>query len=183
MRTLIEATAEGWWYSSFLSHTPSTRVVVFHTLPSHPTAKSSRRSEGFLNLLQASSTHISEIITKYDYDLQKGYPRCTAAGSSALDKAFDVDKHWASVGDTAMAFDPLSSQGIMTALETGTYLGLQLSQHLKHEITDGDFERNMGEIYTQVQTEYEKHRAYYYSIVKRFSGEMFWENVVRSQVT
>jgi len=80
MRTLIEATPDGWWYTSLISHKPNnTRIVVFHTLPSHPAAKSSRRSEGFLDRLHDSTSHISSIISKWDYTIQKGYPHCTAA--------------------------------------------------------------------------------------------------------
>ncbi|KAH9476373.1 Putative FAD-dependent oxidoreductase LodB [Psilocybe cubensis] len=182
-RTLIEAAIDGWWYSSLICHNPCTRIVVFHTLPTHPSAKSSRRSAGFLDQLQASSTHISDIITKWDYRLQKGYPCCTAAGSSTLDRAYNSSQRWAAVGDAAMAFDPLSSQGMMTALEMGTYIGLQLAQRLSKEITDDEFDRNLGETYAQVQAEYEKNRTYYYSIVKRFSEEMFWKNVVGDTAT
>jgi len=177
MRTLIEATAEGWWYSSLITHDPNTRIVVFHTLPSHPTAKCSRRSQDFLERLHDTSTHISATIAEWDYMLQDGYPRCTAAGSSYLEKPCNATEHWVAVGDAAMAFDPLSSQGIMTALEMGIYVGLQLSQSFVNETTDKDFDQRVGGIYAQVRREYEKHREYYYSIVKRFPGETFWENV------
>jgi len=178
MRTIIEATPDGWWYTSLISHKPNnTRIVVFHTLPSHPAAKSSRRSEGFLDRLHDSTTHISSIISKWDYTIQKGYPQCTAAGSSHLETICEAVEKWVAVGDAAMAFDPLSSQGIMTALEMGIYIGLKLSHHLEDEGTDADFDQNVRESYMQVRKDYEKHRTYYYSIVKRFPEEIFWENV------
>lgn len=180
MRTLIEATADGWWYSSLISHNPDARIVVFHTLPVHPAAKSSRRPEGFLDRLYESTTHISAIIVEWEYVLQERYPRCTAAGSSYLEMACNATDRWVAVGDAALAFDPLSSQGIMTALEMGIYLGLQLSQHIEKELTDEDFDHRLGDIYTKVREEYERHRAYYYSIVKRFPEEMFWENITRT---
>lgn len=179
MRTLIEATADGWWHSSLISHNPATRIVVFHTLPSHPAAKSSRRSEGFLEGLHDTTVHISSIITNCDYVIHEGFPRCTAAGSSYLECACNATERWVAVGDAALAFDPLSSQGIITALEMGIYVGLQLSQHLENKITDADFDGRVGDIYAQTRREYERHREYYYLIVKRFPGEMFWENVTR----
>ena len=179
MRTLIEATPDGWWYTSLISHKPNNnRIVVFHTLPSHPAAKSSRRSDGFLDRLHDSTTHISSIISKWDYTIQRGYPHCTAAGSSHLEITCEAVEKWVAVGDAAMAFDPLSSQGIMTALEIGIYVGLKLSQHIEDDGTDADFDQNVRDSYMQVRKDYEKHRTYYYSIVKRFPGEMFWENVV-----
>src|SRR5882757_471488 len=107
MRTLIEAAPNGWWYTSLISHNPKTRIVVFHTLPSHPAAKSSRRSEGFLECLHDSTIHISSTVSKWDYALQRGYPRCTAAGSSYLEKTCEAADNWVAVGDAAMAFDPL----------------------------------------------------------------------------
>ena len=87
---------------------------------------------------------------------------------------------WVAVGDAALAFDPLSSQGIMTALEMGIYVGLKLSDHIENEGTDADLDQSVGGSYKQVRKEYEKRRTYYYSIVKRFPGEIFWENRVDS---
>ena len=179
-RTLIEASPDGWWYSSLISHNPSTRIVVFHTLPVHPAAKSSRRPEGFLDQLHESSTYISAIITKWEYVLQERYPRCTAAGSSYLEMACNATERWVAVGDAALAFDPLSSQGIMTALEMGIYLGLQLSQHIEKDLMDQDFDEHVRDVYAKVRGEYERQRAYYYSVVKRFPEEMFWEKVTCS---
>ncbi|KAF8868018.1 hypothetical protein CPB84DRAFT_1810129, partial [Gymnopilus junonius] len=97
-QTLIEATADGWWYTSLISHNPPTRIV------------SSRRTAGFLDRLHDTTTHVSSVIAKCDYTIQEGYPCCTAAGSSHLEKTY-----------AAIAFDPLSSQGMMTALEMGIY--------------------------------------------------------------
>ena len=178
MRTLIEAVPEGWWYTSLICHNPKTRIVVFHTLPSHPAAKSSRRSEGFLERLHNSTTHISSMIEKWDYTIQTGYPRCTTAGSSHLEKTCEAAENWVAVGDAALAFDPLSSQGIMTAFEMGIYVGLKLSHLLENEGTDADFDQGVGDSYKQVRKEYEKRRMYYYSIVKRFPGEIFWKSIV-----
>lgn len=177
LRTLIEATASGWWYSSLVSRNPRTRVVVFHTLPSHPTAKLVRRAEGFLEHLKESSVHVSSILEKWEYEIENKYPRCTAAGSSRLDKPCDVAAHWMAVGDAAMAFDPLSSQGMMTALEMGSYAGLHLSNVLTSKEDGSQLQDVLESAYSRVVLEYEKHRGYYYSIVKRFPGELFWENV------
>jgi flavin-dependent dehydrogenase len=182
-RTIIEATPDGWFYSALLppKDSSSIRVVAFHTLPSHPSAKYARRRDGFLDNLHASSTHVSSIIKDKDYQMDPvgGFPRCTAAGSSFLDKPCDVQNRWIAVGDAAMAFDPLSSQGMMTALEMACHVGLVLAKLLDGE----DAKPRIEESYCEVREAYETRRAYYYGIVKRFDGSEFWTKVVRSNAT
>ena len=177
-RTLIEATPDGWWYTSLITHSPPTRVVVFHTLPSHPSAKASRRVDDFLERLHDTTSHISRIITESNYDIAPTYPRCTAAGSSHLERICDAAERWVAVGDAAVAFDPLSSQGMMTALEMGIYVGLKLSEVLESGSTEESFQKDVVQAEHAVQKEYEKNRRYYYSVVKRFQGQAFWDTVV-----
>lgn len=176
-RTLIEATADGWFYSSLVSRSPCTRIVVFHTLPSHPSAKRARRRDGFLDLIHASSTNISKIIDTNDYNIAAGYPRCTAAGSSYLDKACNDKDGWIVVGDAALAFDPLSSQGMMTALEMGFYIGAILATRIEDGDKETGFDDDVEGMYRTIREEYESHRSYYYGIVERFKHEEFWNNV------
>ena len=105
------------------------------------------------------------------------FPRCTAAGSSHLDKACDSEDKWVAVGDAAMAFDPLSSQGMMTALEMGYYVGMVLARLTSNDNLKAEASAEIEEMYRKVRTEYEQKRAYYYGLVKRFQGEEFW-NIV-----
>lgn len=209
-RTLIEAVPQGWFYTSQIpSSSPeytTTRVVVFHTSPSHAAAKTARRLEGFLELLKNESKHVSALLTTHGYEVssdpslsgggiggRSAFPIATAAGTSYLDKAFDFGEKWIAVGDAAMAFDPLSSQGMMTALEMGYCVGTLLGARLlpntaKDPILDAigwgarkfDWsmeESGLGQVYQSVKDEYTKHRAYYYSIGKtRFPSEAFWQN-------
>jgi len=178
-RTIIEATPNGWFYSALLSQDPCTRIVAFHTLPAHPSAKCVRRRDGFLEVLHASTTHISAIIQKNDYEMSPGrFPCCTAAGSSHLDRMCDADDRWIAVGDSAMAFDPLSSQGMMTALEMGYYVGAVLADQISDSKLGEDTCSEIAEMYRRTGEDYGKHRAYYYGVVKRFPGEEFWNTVV-----
>ncbi|THG95224.1 hypothetical protein EW026_g6394 [Hermanssonia centrifuga] len=131
-RTLIEATPSGWFYTSQLAH--NRRVVVYHTDDKDPSSKIARKIDGFLNLLHTQARFISSIIQDADYDVLNepgtSYPKCTAAGSSNLEPACDDESRWYAVGDAAMAFDPLSSQGMITALKMGSRLGLELARVL-----------------------------------------------------
>ena len=175
-RTLIEATANGWWYSSQLSD--HKRVVVFHTDDQDPSSKRARKQEGFLDMLLQETVYISHIIENIDYRVISGagYPRCTAAGSSYLDPFGDEVERWCAIGDAAIAFDPLSSQGMITALRMGGLLGIVLSK--KFERLELLRESELGLDMVQKQNEdcrkdYEKKRRYFYRQCM-FSSE-FWQ--------
>lgn len=80
-----------------------------------------------------------------------------------------------------MAFDPLSSQGMMTALEMGYYVGAVLAATISpgDENPGKEVYSEIAEMYQQTREEYARHRTYYYSIVERFHGEEFWNKVTR----
>lgn len=177
-RTLIEATENGWWYSSQLSD--NKRVVVFHTDDQDASSKRARKQEGFLDMLQ-STIHISRIIENIDYRVISGagYPRCTAAGSSYLEPFGDEADQWCAVGDAAVAFDPLSSQGMITALRMGGSLGIVLARKLQQSgAPQGSTESELGldlvrKQYEECRKDYEKKRSYFYR-QSMFSSE-FWQ--------
>ena len=132
-RTLIEATESGWWYTSQLAQ--NRRIVVYHTDDDDPSAKLARKPDGFLDLLHNQTNHISQTILGRNYNLPPGtkFPSCTAAGSSILDPICDDVERWCAVGDAAMGFDPLSSQGIITALNAGCFIGEELAKRITME--------------------------------------------------
>lgn len=143
------------------------------------------------------------------YELPPGmkFTRCTTAASSILEpygswespKSKDEytleeghhGRGWCAVGDAALAFDPLSSQGIITALNAGAFLGSILARHLRLSAADGAARLGGGDVvdeirrgYERVREKYEEGRAYYYRIVRRFdvagredeeNCEGFWE--------
>lgn len=79
-----------------------------------------------------------------------------------------------------MAFDPLSSQGIMTALETGFYTGAVLAKRMENGDENCSIESEIEETFRSVREEYHNRRKYYYGIVGRFKEEEFWKNVVKN---
>ncbi len=220
-RTLIEAAANGWWYSARLPHRK--RLVMYTTSPSNPTVRVARSATGFLDLLHSDTVHISRSLcgTPHQdtlsadasatapvpiYEVPPGtkFTRCTTAASSILEpyaswepqSEFEAGEDhqgrgWCAVGDAALAFDPLSSQGIITALNAGIFLGSVLARYLRPSPADGDPRLGGGDAvdeiqraYERVRERYEEGRAYYYRIVKRFevageeteeNGRGFWE--------
>ena len=145
------------------------------------------------------------------YELPPGtkFTRCTTAASSILEPYASWEPHrkagnesgdeagednqgrgWCAVGDAALAFDPLSSQGMITALNAGMFLGSILARHLRPSPADdsrlggSDAVEELQHAYERVREKYEEGRGYYYRVVKRFemageengeSGGGFWE--------
>jgi flavin-dependent dehydrogenase len=106
-RTLIEAVPEGWWYGAVLPG--DSAVVVWHVQPRD--ARSARRS-----YLQA----LGRTLFVREFFPPSGFvePSFAAeAGGSYLQSFHGTN--WIACGDAAMAFDPLSSQGIYTAMYSG----------------------------------------------------------------
>jgi flavin-dependent dehydrogenase len=128
-----------------------------------------------MELLQTTCVHIPKIISDNGYEMD-GFPRCTAAGYSYLDKSCDMQSRWIAVGDAATAFDPLSSQGMMTALELGAYIGGVVAKLTMEPHTD-IYTIDIEGLYTSVRQEFEQRRGYYYNLVKRFENEQFWATV------
>ncbi|KAF8597164.1 FAD/NAD(P)-binding domain-containing protein [Ceratobasidium sp. AG-I] len=176
-RTLIEATETGWWYSSLLSN--QKRIVVFHTDDCDPSAKTARKQAGFMEMLHEDTSHISRTINDIDYRPMReagvNYPRCTAAGSSFLSSFGSQEDQWCAVGDAAIAFDPLSSQGMITALRMGYSVGTMLSNQIfpsKDAAAPTDI-KTIEELFGKVRSDYEQKRRYFYA-QSMFEGD-FWQ--------
>jgi len=135
-----------------------------------------RKLDGFLDMLHAGTTYIFRIIQDCEYDVEGSkFPRCTAAGSSRLEPCCDLEKRWIAVGDAAMAFDPLSSQGMITGLKSGAILGDLLGKEVSEgqERKEGDGMHSIPKMYAAVRDKYDGEKKYYYDQVHRFEGEFF----------
>jgi flavin-dependent dehydrogenase len=107
-RTVVEATEHGWWYVSPL---PGDRAVaVMFTdadlLPRDPV----RRAERWDGLLATT-----RLVRGWLGDASGASPLCTASACSGA-LATACGRQWLAVGDAAQSRDPLSGQGILTAL-------------------------------------------------------------------
>jgi hypothetical protein len=129
-----------------------------------------------------NATHISQIIEENDYRLPSGvgtnYPRCTAANSSFLKPFGDESDQWCSVGDATIAFDPLSSQGIITALWMGCSVGITLSKQFQHlgsstETVESINLNSVKTLYEEARKDYEEKRTYFYK-QPMFNSD-FWQ--------
>jgi flavin-dependent dehydrogenase len=165
-RTLIEATPEGWWYSAPLPG--GDHVVSFHTDSDIGVHLSLLNRERFLSALGATR-HLAPWLPLSAYRLHNGPFRTSAATrwlSTFLGQA------WLAVGDASLTFDPLSSQGILHALYSGTNAARTLDSHYRG---DSGAVHAYHKMLEKVFSIYLHNRAAYYAMETRWQDQVFWQ--------
>lgn len=161
-RTLLEATPEGWWYSACLPG--GRRIAVLHT----DAGNASR-------LIHTPSLwHQALAGTRYLQHWCRASENwsplsATGAGGGALCTAQGHD--WLAVGDAALAFDPLSSQGIFNALYTALRGAQAVVAH--HRGDQLGAQAYSGQLH-QVREHYLRRVQYYYQAQTRWPQAHFW---------
>jgi flavin-dependent dehydrogenase len=160
--TLIEAIEEGWWYSGVL---PDSRLVLAYMTDADLYSKGQKQLGTHWQQQLQTTTHTKS--RARSYSLTSG-PYIMPANSSRLDHI--AGEKWLAVGDAAMAFDPLSGQGIYRALQSGIRAARVIDEHLA-----GD---DSSEQYTlEIAQDFEKYmvrRTDYYARETRWSDAIFW---------
>ena len=162
-RTLVEAEEDGWWYSAL---TPDSRVVV--AWMSDADLLRGRRMHIAANWLEhlRQCRCTSARVEGGQPDLP---PRVWAAQSQRLTRTSGPG--WVATGDAAGTLDPLSSQGILKALRSGTIasfvaldcLGGRSSAQLRYDaLLARDYEH------------YHATKAWFYSLEQRWPRSPFW---------
>ncbi len=154
-RTLVESAPCGWWYTALI---PSgRRVVVFHTDAGSETSNTARSLEGFRRLLE-STVHVRGRVTQPP-------PRITVVSAATTRLESFHGPGWLAAGDAAMSFDPLSSQGIYTAL----YSGMKAA-----EASAQDSCAEYSAILDRIFEAYLERRSIHYAEESRWPDSSFW---------
>jgi flavin-dependent dehydrogenase len=164
--SFVEAVEEGWWYTALL---PSRdRAVVFFTDAGLEAANTARTRQGFVAAL-STTLHVSTRLAAFDYEIAE-VPRATAASGSRLERL--RGPRWLAVGDAAMSFDPLSSQGIFTAL----YGALKAARALIEELeSNGSSLAGYEDALLEVYRHYSANRLLAYRQERRWPHSPFWK--------
>jgi flavin-dependent dehydrogenase len=168
-RTLVEAVPEGWWYTALV---PGERRVVAFMTDADLVPVGPRTPAGFRALL-ARTEHVAPLVGEAAIE-----PQTEAAHGSRLEPA--TGDGWLAVGDAALAFDPLSSQGIMTALYTGM-VGAQALDALLDG--DGAALESYGERLTAIAASYQRNLLQAYAGESRWPEHPFWARRRNAQVS
>ncbi len=179
--TRIEASPDGWWYSNRLpslnkDQSSSERVVVFHTDIDNAAAKKVATISGFDESLRMTA-HLQNMLKEFGYQA-KGKVRGTSATTERLLEF--SDEGWFAVGDAAMAFDPLSSQGISNALYSGILVaeliatGLTQMKKTGQRQSDLFLSKQFNEEQEKVWRTYRQDYKDNYQLQRRWSSHPFW---------
>lgn len=160
----IESHPVGWWYSVTLA---SGMVSVLHTLP-----RQIEDEAALLSLLAETKL----IKAKTPSPEPTGKLRRSLANSSKLN--VPVGDRWIAVGDASAAFDPISSYGILHALQSGTRAAELIDAALSGK-TQGlrDYAVHEASVFAR---HLEKRRDAY-SAETRWPHSIFWNSVQKEK--
>jgi flavin-dependent dehydrogenase len=162
--TFIEATAGGWWYAAPLS---DKKLSLAFMTDADLMDKQMQEADHFLE--NAVKTTLIGTLLKSRLIDENLRTTLHPASTSLLAQRFGDS--WLAVGDAAYAFDPLSSYGIVSALEGGYYAGHAIADALLGEedalpVYDG--------IISQAFHIYLKMHAQQYQQEQRWKDSAFW---------
>lgn len=164
--TVVQAVEGGWWYSSLL---PSRKRIFAFLTDSDLCDRAMCRHESQWVAFLKQAEHMDRLNAAYDYRPEH-LPVLVPAGSSRLCPA--AGDEWIAAGDAALAIDPLSSQGILNALELGINAASAIAQALS-----GD--RSLIAGYLDRLEELSRHflqrRRHYYTGEERWMDAPFWK--------
>ncbi|SDS31481.1 Dehydrogenase (flavoprotein) [Pseudomonas asplenii] len=165
-RTLVEAVEDGWWYSVLL---PSgERLVAFLGDLDLLDRQQLLDSDGLWQQL-AHTRLLSALCREHGYQSGSAVQGMDAA-SGRLSRFHG--EGWATVGDAALSFDPLSSQGIATALYCGQYCARAV-----HATLQGDDTAlaAYADLLNRIYSAYLNNRRQFYGMEKRWGESTFWK--------
>jgi flavin-dependent dehydrogenase len=165
----IHSVPQGWWYTAPVPGRK--RIVAFHTRAGNAGTAWTHSAASLLeqaHKIPCLRERIScALPVQNPWQLQQGH---TAANSAVTQPA--VGRAWLTVGDAALSFDPLSSQGIFNALYTGLAASESAFRFLRGELSNfAEYEQRLKAI----RAAYERHLQEWYRSETRWSGEEFWK--------
>ena len=161
--TLVEAQECGWWYSAATAG--GTTAAIFMT-DSDMIRDLGPPDIACWEQLLADSRWMRERLSGAT---PQSPPVIFPAHSQVLSRL--TGPGWVAVGDAAMAFDPIASQGIQKALRSGQLASFVAADYL----TGGDSHNRYAE---QARAEYEaysKTKCDYYALEQRWPEAEFWK--------
>jgi len=164
--TYVEAVEDGWWYTAPVPN--QHRILAFYTDADLPVARVVGKRD---RLLERAGVvrELSALLNDVGF-VPEAQSHITAAHSATIEPS--AQESWLAVGDAAISFDPLSSQGLLNALFTGLAAADAADRYLA-----GDAHSLSG--YRQtihgIGDAYRHHLASSYATEKRWPEAPFWQ--------
>ena len=113
-------------------------------------------------------------IERYGYEIVSG-PHVMVSNSSILEKV--TGQNWLAVGDASVTFDPLSSNGIITAINNALNAANKIAEHFKSK---HDCFEDYGKKLSTAFYNYLVKRNYYYNLERRWQNDPFSGNKIKN---
>jgi len=163
--TLVEACESGWWYSALL---PANQMIVAHMTDADlMQAQQLRDPHAWQRQLAASA------LTRERVCLLNGHaslPSIYAAYTHRLDRV--TGQAWLAVGDASSTFDPLSSQGVVKAMQSGLFAAYAILDFFKGDLFG--LERYAAWMAAALAGYISTWRNYY-AVEQRWPDAAFWQ--------
>ncbi len=170
--SMISAAETGWWYSAPVPG--AKRVLALHTDPDLVDRQSVKDPAWFIHAAQ-TNREMAEILAGATGPID--YCGVVAANSTRLKQV--AGKQWAAVGDAAMSFDPLSSQGMFNAMAGALQLADLLLAPDRDKLDDPQLMEQVNSVYTaqmdQIWKHYVQHKNTFYTQEQRWKDALFWK--------
>lgn len=164
-RTLIEAVPDGWWYTARVPG--GKRIAIFFTDADLPARKEVRDEASFLHALSVTR-QVQPRLDEGGYRLE--LPPVTRSAASTRARQV-VGDWWLAVGDAAVCFDPLSSQGVTTAVRGGEQAANALLAAAAGDRSECQrYAASLDELWSSVEQDRLKH----YGMERRWLDREFW---------
>ena len=164
-RSLVEAAETGWWYCAPIN--PNRSICMFMTdddlLPRGDKRELTAWWHGQLSRTVHMPRQLREFTQATDIVTRSARSQCVSVQSGS---------GWLAVGDAAMAFDPLASQGIAKALEHGRRAAESVSDYVAG---DGSALERFALHAEHEYAVYRTTRARYYRLETRWPRSTFWK--------
>jgi flavin-dependent dehydrogenase len=164
--TLIEAVPDGWWYATLL---PDRRLSLAFFSDPDQLPRGLTRDVGVWRSMVLETAFVRRWLDTAGYAAD-ALPQLASAGTTWLEPA--AGPNWAAAGDAAVAFDPLSSHGLTSALWAGRRVALGALAALDDDPVPlahyaATIANAVGDFLVQ--------RQVVYSHEGRFHGHPFWD--------
>jgi flavin-dependent dehydrogenase len=162
---LVEAVENGWWYTAPLPE--GKLIAVFLADADFIQREKLTQPDPWMAQLAATFEQSRRIQM---HNLTDGEIRIVPADSSFLDRV--AGDGWLAAGDACASFDPLSSQGITTAIASGLDAAQSAAAWLNG---DERAPKSYADRVRRGYAEYLAHRSVYYRIEQRWIDAKFWK--------
>ena len=163
-RLLVEAFADGWWYTAGL---PGGKRIVCCVTDADLARQLKLTNPDIWQAHLAKTQNVANSV--------KSFNPCSAISVRSTNSRLlnPITGHnWLAVGDAASRFDPLSSQGIIKALRSGIFASYAIGDLLVRNDPTGL--RRYQHYITEEFRSYTQTRSKYYAQEQRWPNSPFW---------